>query len=846
MQNLFPIDHIREDIVRELKDGNRLILKAPTGSGKSTRVPQFLVDDVFPKGGQVVILQPRRMAARLLADYIAQQRNGLTGEEVGYQVRMEGQHGPATRILFLTEGILLKRLLNGDEMTGIAALIFDEFHERHLETDLGLALALLLQKTSRPDLKIVVMSATLETNLLQQYLEPCPVLVTEGKSYPVSLCYAASKPYENSWDHAARQLESFLPEWKEGSALIFMPGIYEIRKTIEAIRSKPRLQSIGLYPLHGSLSKKEQDEAVSAGEKRIIVTTNVAETSLTIPDIQLVIDSGLARVARFDPRRGINTLYLENISQSSASQRAGRAGRTAPGTCIRLWSEFSNAQRAISDKPEIQRVDISEAFLGLMARGFPKPQQFPWLEAPEKLMSERAMTLLSDLGAVDGQSLLTQLGRQMASLPMHPRLARMLLMAATLDCLPSASILAALSQSTGILIQTNDPVILAERGALFGDSDSDLLFEFNAWLWAGTHQFRYSDCASAGINATQASQVARLAVQILGMATDGSRDKHRLPAERLGFEEEQKLRRCILVAFLDFLAVRHQSSSATCQMMHGRGGQLHRDSSVKNARLFVATELEESKTTSGMQLILRKVTAVEEEWIRELSLPGWEEKVSYQLDTDTKRIVERVETCLNGLVLRKEIRDASNREECSLLLTNLILGKELDFPQWDEEVEILVRRVNFASKNASWFPIPAIDEEARALIIQQAIYSCKSLKDLQRADLRPALKDWLSKDQWKEVDRLAPDHIQLPSRRKPTRLRYDDKGEVIVSETVQGLYDCPGDLSFADGKVKPVFEILAPSRRPVQITRDLDQFWKNSYQDVKKELKGRYPKHEWR
>jgi ATP-dependent helicase HrpB len=846
MHNSFPIDFLREDISQKLISGNRLILKAPTGSGKSTRVPQFILDDVLKGESQVLVLQPRRMAARLLARFIAQERKVELGGEVGYQVRMEGQSGPETRILFVTEGILLRRLFSGDELKGIGALVFDEFHERHLETDLGLGLALILQKEKRPDLKIVVMSATLETSELQEYLHPCTLLETEGKIFPVEIRYQSPNPYETAWDGAVRGLETLMPDFTNGSALVFMPGIYEIRKTIDQLKSKPRFASWSVVPLHSSLSKEEQDEAVRKGERKIIVTTNVAETSITIPGVRCVVDSGLARIARFDARRGINTLYVEPISQSSAGQRAGRAGRTGPGIALRLWAASGHAGRPLSDKPEVLRVDLSEAFLGLLSRGFTDPEKFPWLQKPDPAMCERAMNLLMQLGAVDRQLQISTLGRRMAQLPMHPRFSRMLLLAEDLGCLPAAAVLASLAQSGGIMKNTDDPMILGQRETRFGGSGSDLLFEMNAWLWAGAQQFRQSDCNSLGIHATVARQVAQLASQILRAASGNNRHTHKLPSERLAGEEEENLRRCILAAFSDFIAVRFRMESATCSMMHGKGAQLARESSVQDAGLMVATELEERKTSGGMQLILRKVTSIEEAWLAELRLKGWEEKSEYRYDAESKRVMHFTERSLNGLVIGKFQEEAKDREEISKVFVTEILENRIPFPQWDEKVEAVVRRVNFASLHASYFPIPAIDAEVKSLLIQQSVYSCKSLKDVQRADIWPFLRDFISVDQWKEVDRLAPESIQLPLRKRPTFLRYEENGDVILSETVQALYDCPTNLRIADGKAKLKYEILSPARRPVQITSDLEQFWKTSYLDVKKELKGRYPKHEWR
>lgn len=846
MDTILPVESIREEFCNTLTKHQKCILRAPAGSGKSTLIPQFLHDHVLHPDKTIIVLQPRRIAARMLATFIAKQRNIGLGDEVGYQVRLEGMHSQNTRILFVTEGILLHRLLNNDELKEAGAVIFDEFHERHLETDLSLALALQLLNRKRPDLKIVVMSATLEIEQVKQFMGNCPVIQAEGRAFPVEIRYQIPKPYEAIWDFAALQVETMMKAASEGSALVFMPGAFEIRKTIESIQKRQGLQSYEVYPLYGSLTKEEQEKAVRQGGRKIIVTTNVAETSLTIPDITIVIDSGTARIARFDPKRGINTLFAEPISVSSADQRAGRAGRTAPGTCIRLWSEFEHKTRIPLEKPEIHRVDLSEIVLGLLASGINAPEDFPWLEKPDNLAINKAMDLLADLGAIDENQQITPLGKRMARLNLHPRFSRMLLRAEELDCLPAASVVAAIAQTSGLFFNTTDQVILQEREHTFGNPGSDLLFEFNAWLWAGKHQFKHSECNHLAVNANVARQIGQLALQILHKINSNSHKNKKLPQENLSAEESINLRKCIFTGFADFLAIRHRLNSPTCQMMHGRSGKLHRDSIVQDARMMVVTELEEAKTPTGVQLILRKVTEIEEEWMASITLHGTESVTSAQFDIEQKKVVQTTELRVNDLVLSRHTSAVEDDETSSRILTKAILDGKIEFPQWNEEVEHFVRRVNFASKHAPHYEIPAIDADAKEFIIQQTVYKCRSVKDIQQTSVWPALKAWLSYEQLAAVDLVAPTTVTLPRRKYPVKLRYDEKGDVILSETIQGLYDCPVPLCVAEGKVPVVFEILAPSRRPVQITKDLYYFWKNSYFDIKKELKGRYPKHEWR
>ena len=371
-QHTLPIYDIADALVETLARESRLILTAPTGSGKSTQVPQILLDRGLLGTGEVVVLQPRRLAARLLASRVAEERHTPLGTEVGYQVRFDSRVSEATRIRYVTEGILLRRLLTEPNLDNVSAILFDEFHERHIYGDITLARARMLQETTRPDLKLVVMSATLDTGLVRDYLA-CPGLATEGRVYPVEVEYLA-RPVEQRrqpiWDVAAEAFSRLVQAGLEGDVLVFMPGAYEIMRTIDAIGDLTAARGWTLLPLYGDLPPAQQDRAVRpSAERKVVVATNVAETSITIPSVRAVIDSGLARMARFDPHRGINTLLIEQISQAAAEQRAGRAGRTAPGRCLRLWTEQEHRARPPHEVPEIRRLDLAEILLVLKAQG---------------------------------------------------------------------------------------------------------------------------------------------------------------------------------------------------------------------------------------------------------------------------------------------------------------------------------------------------------------------------------------------------------------------------------------------------------------------------------------------
>jgi len=373
MSDRLPIYECEAQLLADLKAHRRLIVSAPTGSGKSTQVPQMLLDHGVLGSGQVVILQPRRLAARLLAARVAWERKVQLGREVGYQIRFENVTGPETRIRFVTEGVLLRQMVQASKLEGISAIIFDEFHERHLYGDITLARALDLQETQRPDLQILVMSATLDSVQLEDYLKPCRVVESQGRTFSVDIRYSGQPSYVDKrpvWEQAAEAFGNFVQSGGEGDVLVFMPGGFEIAQTMEAIRHTDESRGFILLPLHGELPPGDQDAAVARYERRkVVVATNVAETSLTIDGVRCVIDGGLARIPRYDPFRGINTLLIEKISQASANQRAGRAGRTAPGICFRLWSREEHGHRPQQELPEVKRLDLAEVVLTLKAAG---------------------------------------------------------------------------------------------------------------------------------------------------------------------------------------------------------------------------------------------------------------------------------------------------------------------------------------------------------------------------------------------------------------------------------------------------------------------------------------------
>lgn len=843
MSSGLPIEALRQPLVEACATTRRLILRAPTGSGKSTQVPQMLVDLNLVRG-QVVILQPRRIAARLLAARIASERGGRLGGEVGYQIRFDRVESSETRIKFVTEALLLRQMASDPELRGVGAVVFDEFHERNLHADVALALARRLQETHRPDLLLVAMSATLDTESLARWFTGSVTLAADGRTYPVATEYlpggrAAGRPI---WEPATEQVRRLLQEEGEGDILVFMPGAYEITRTLGAVRALPEARGIDCLPLHGELPPEEQDRAVRPGPgRKVIVATNVAETSLTIPGVRAVVDSGLARIARFDPLRGIDTLLVEPISQASAEQRAGRAGRTGPGRCIRLWSKTEHESRAPRETPEIRRVDLCETLLLLRASGWGDAADFPWFESPEPRSLERARTTLTDLGALGPDGELTELGRRMAAFPAHPRHARMLLAAAELGCVSEVARIAGLAQGRDILLRNVDVQTEAARDEVPCAPGSDLLLRLALLDRAAELRFETDACDQLGIHAQGAMQADRAARQFLRIAQAQGLPTNATPADPAA------VRRCLLVGLSDRLAVRLDAGTLRCAVVHGRRGELRRETCVREARLLVAAEMEEVQARGEVTTFLSLATAVEEDWLRELFPADFTEVSAVRYDPAQRRVVTRLERRFRDLVLDAVERDDAPSDAASRLLANEVIAGRLELERWDSQVDAWIRRVNFAARHCPELAIPPLDEAGRRMIIEDLCAGATAYRDIRDKPVLPAVRGWLTHEQAIALDAYCPERIVLPRKKHPAKIEYTDDGEAEIEATVQELYDFPGSkLRVCQGKVPLVVCIQSPARRTQQRTRDLDAFWKGSYELVKKELRGRYPKHEWR
>lgn len=868
MPERLPIYEIENDLVATLRATKRLVLQAPTGSGKSTQVPQMLLKHGLLGAGQCVVLQPRRLAARLLASRVASELGGPLGREVGYQVRFEHCVSAATRIKFETEGILLRQLIADPTLKGISAVIFDEFHERHLYGDITLARALDIQEESRPDLLIIVMSATLAADELEDYLSerraphrlgdaaqsnraereigaPCAVLRSEGRMFPVDIRYLADRQGANPpppWELAADAFSSFVTSGGQGDVLVFMPGGFEISKTIEAIRNLREARGYLVLPLHGELAPRDQDAAVARyAQPKVVVATNVAETSITIDGVRLVIDSGLARSARYDAHRGINTLLIEKISQASSDQRAGRAGRTAPGRCLRLWSRAEHDERAPQELPEIKRLDLAEVVLTLKAAGVADLRAFRWLEKPDEISLAHAEELITDLGALDHAGQITAIGRKMLAFPAHPRYARMLLAAQEYGCVHQACLVAALTQGRDLLLRGGGKEVREDREDLLGEkATSDFWILMRAWNFAARNQFRLDACQRLGIHAVTARQVGPLFEQFLRIAKAEGLDT--APRE----VKEEALQKCILLGFSDRVARRLDQGTLRCELVHGRRGVLARESVVQQAPLLVAAEVREIEQRGGeLNTLLSLATAIEPEWLKEIFPEDLKREVQVQFDAQAKRVLAAELLRFRDLALAAKRIDPPPADAAARLLAQEVNAGRLPLPNWDHSVEQWLRRLRLLCQHCPDLQLPPITDEDKQAIVEQLCHGAVSYKDIKEREVKPVVMSWLSPAQRELLDKHAPERLALANGRTP-KVSYEPGANPHIALRIQELYGVTQSPKIALGRVPVVVHILTPGMKPIQVTSDLVNFWREHYPRIKSELQRKYPKHEWR
>lgn len=821
-----PIDPVLPELLACLKAGKDVVLVAPPGSGKTTRVPPALLDAGY-RG--VLVLEPRRIATRLAAKRVADERGGKLGDEIGFQIRFERVAGPRTRLLFVTEGLLTRRLLDDVDLEGVDVVVFDEFHERSMHADLGLGLVREIQAQLRPDLRIVLMSATLDAESLASSLRAV-VVRAEGRSFPVAIEHLERSDDSPPAALAAKAVRRIV-DGQGGvlpcDTLLFLPGVGEIQRTANDLREVAAEARFDVLPLHGELSIDEQERAVRRGPRpRLVLATNVAETSLTLEGIALVIDTGLARVLRNDPRTGVERLVLERVAKSNLTQRAGRAGRLGPGRCLRLFTRIEESRCAESLEPEIERIDLTASILALRAFGVRDVLAFPWITPPPAASLLAAETTLVRLAAVDSTGALTELGKRLARLPVAPRLGRMLLAAAERGCGKDGALLAAIAASPSLFRGAARTRVVVGR--------SDLLHRRDLFYEAEAANFAPSICTDLGIDARAARAIDRERRQLERFVPRDNRDSARSV-------DEDALLKCVLAGFPERVARRRTAGSTEAIAASGLVFEIDAQSGVRDAELFVAVDAVE---VGGRRVRASLLSEIREEWLDEVH-PTLVQKV---VETAYDEARARVEARKRKMFLALPVRDLGACEPDPSAAAEL-LARAATSPRFLEQLrgsgldEFLARieTVRAAKPELGW---PEVTEESIRLALTTALEGRTSLKDLTGGEVGRAVVEAFEPGGAARLDRLAPRRIDLPSNRS-VEIVYVRGQSPRVSGRMQEFFGTKASPRIVEGRVVVATELLNPGGKPVQITSDLASFWQNLYPKERRELMRRYPRHSW-
>ncbi len=840
MTEPLPIDEVLPQVVAALQQHPSLVLQAPTGAGKTTRVPPALLDSGLLGKRRVIVLEPRRVAARAAARRMAFDRGGSLGDEVGYQVRFDRKWCEKTRILVVTEGTLVRMLQDDPFLEDVAAIVFDEFHERSLDTDLSLGMARRVQQTVRPDLKLVVMSATLGAEAVSQFLGGCPIVESQGRLFPVDISYDPRNEKVPLGIAAARAVERCLswrmPLASESDArgvrhdvLVFLPGQREIREAARELEPLAREHDLLVMPLFGELPPDQQDAALQRQTKRkIVLATNVAETSVTVDGIAIVIDTGLSRQLRFDPDVGLDRLELLPISKASAEQRAGRAGRQQPGICVRLWSEASHRARPEQTPPEIQRVDLAGPLLQLMAWGESDVLAFPWFEAPRAESLTQAAALLRRLGTLDEFGVVTELGQTLAKLPVHPRLGRLLIEGLRLGQPKRAALAAALlSERDPFASAKTSEVSRAQKGAA---SQSDVLDRVEA-----LEEFQRTgrEATSCGrLNPVAAHFVLQTQNQLLRLVRHSSSDRSS------GATNPEALLKALLAAFPDRLAKRREANSPRGIMVGGRGVKLGPGSRVTQAELFLCLDVEGSGSEATAQL----ASAVERSWLAD-DLLNIATDVFF--DDKSDRVQARRRISWDDLILDESPAPLPEEERVSLILAEAALKAWARVRPTDGSAAgQFLARVRCLGE---WLPelnLDPFDDAQLQSLLPSLCLGRRSISELDNAPWLETIQASLTSPQRQAVEREAPERLTVPSGSR-IALKYEVGRPPVLAVRIQEMFGQTVTPQVARGRVPVLLHLLSPNYRPQQVTDDLPSFWRNAYPVVRGELRRRYPRHPW-
>ena len=814
-----PIDAILPVLQQTVAAHANTVLVAQPGAGKTTRVPLALLDEAWLAGRKIIMLEPRRLAARAVARYMAALLGEPVGGTVGYRVRRDTCASAKTRIEVVTEGILTRLLQSDPALENVGAIIFDEFHERSLQADLGLALALECQAVLREDLKLLVMSATLETEPVAALLGAAPVISCAGRNFPVETYYLPRPAGERLETVVAAQVQAALRQ-QAGDLLVFLPGAGEIKRVERLLREQLADDKIKIRPLYGDLSQERQDEALlpaKPGERKIVLATSIAETSLTVEGVQVVIDSGLMRVPRFSSRTGMSRLETVRVSRSSADQRRGRAGRLGPGVCYRLWTEREDAGLAARNTPELMASDLASLRLELAAWGVNDPRTLQWLDLPPQAAYQQAGDLLQQLGALDGSGKITAHGRRMNQTGLHPRLAHMLIAAVPMDMGSEACCLAALLSERDILRSAGGAadVDLRLRLALLRPAQAGLERE---------HSF--------GAIVDQ-NRLRRLRQEIAYW------QKYLAVSETAGFDS----RRCgILLALAYPDRIGQGKGSGRFLLRNGRGAVLKEQQALSAEAFIVAADLADDAVDSRIFL----AAPVSEQDLRQYLPEQIEETLDVSWDDKAKAVRAIKYQRLGALTLKAEVVTTDDRERILAALLQGIRQEGLKILPWTAGSSQLKARLQFMHHiDAAW---PDVAEDSLLATLEDwlapYLYGVKNAQQLGKLKLGEIVEAMLTWEQRQILQSWAPTHLEAPSGRRHA-VDYSDPAAPVLAVRLQEMFGAVATPMLAGGRVPVTLHLLSPAGRPIQVTRDLASFWGDGYFAVKKELKGRYPKHYW-
>ena len=811
MPSSLPIAHTLPEIRSHLRTHTRLILQAPPGAGKTTMVPLALMDEPWLEGKRIVMLEPRRLAVRASAARMAQMLGERVGERVGYRIRMDRVESEATRVLIVTEGILTRMIQHDPELSDVGLVIFDEYHERSLHADLSLALTLESQEVLREDLRILIMSATLNTAVLAEVLS-APVVQSEGRSYPVTRRYldpAIPLPTRQTLSGVVADRVRTLLGQTEGSILVFLPGVREIKR-VEQILLSDIPSDTRLAPLYGNLTKAQQDRAIAPpppGKRKVVLATNIAQTSLTIEGITSVVDSGLQNVSVFNPLTGMNRLTQTFISADAATQRAGRAGRLSAGEAHHLWHR--SRLLAPHDTPEILQADLTPLVLELALWGTDDPATLTWLDTPSPTAITHARELLRRLGAIDEDGTITPHGRAMIRLSLHPRLAHMILRAQELGLGYEASLLATLLSERDIFPATYRHVDIRERVEAL-------------------HRVATGRNTSEKINLPHARELLKSARRI------EPDTKNTIEMERLGV--------LLGYAYPERIARQRQTGSPEYLIQSGQGARLPADDPLTRSPWIVIADLDARTTHAAIY----KAVPIDEAQITEY----FSDQITEQEELEWSEAEERVEVRhvqrLGSILLSERPISAGNHPEAVDLLMDEIARRGLEPLPWDKRSISLRDRVAFLHHHGEEFP----DLSSTYLLehleewLSPYLLGITSLRGLAGLDLYGILLGLLTYPQTQTLDRLAPARLTVPSGSR-IPIDYRDPDHPILAVRMQEMFGMPQTPTLLDGRLPLTLHLLSPASRPMQVTTDLASFWAHTYTEVKKELQGRYPKHHW-